>query len=98
MAKIDFNNNYRKLWSADSLSGRHLVSMTFCQRPGLDVLSGRHLVSMTFCQRPGLEYIEFNTVKLVQNGVFGGDKYCFGGISGKKFVGFPGFFQMISNE
>ena len=36
-------------WSADVLSGRHLVSMTFCQdgRTALDVLSGP---PWTFCQ------------------------------------------------
>ena len=35
-------------WSADVLSGRHLVRMTFCQHPGLDVLSGRHFVRPYF--------------------------------------------------
>ena len=46
-------------WSADVLSGRHIVRVTFCHGFLLDVLSGRHFVSTyfvrhfvrkTFCQ------------------------------------------------
>ena len=47
------------LWSADVLSGRHIVRVTFCHGFLIDVLSGRHFVSTyfvrhfvrkTFCQ------------------------------------------------
>ena len=46
-------------WSADVLSGRHIVRVTFCHGFLIDVLSGRHFVSTyfvrhfvrkTFCQ------------------------------------------------